>query len=143
MGIFSRWFYSLENFEREFFDRLSNTINDLKFRVSYGEAGNNRIPNFLYLTQFSSGSQYGLNDQLVSAYIPSALANEDLVWETTISRNIGLDASFLKNRLQLTLDVYKNTTEDLLVSVPVPTSSGYTSQIQNVGATENREWKFN
>ena len=122
----------------KFFDRLSSTINDLKFRVSYGEAGNNRIANFLYLTQFNSGSQYGLNDQLVTAFVPSALANEDLVWETTTSRNIGFDASFLKNRLQLTLDVYKNTTDDLLVSVPVPTSSGYTSQIQNVGATENR-----
>jgi hypothetical protein len=51
---------------------------------------------------------------------------------------IGLDVSFLKNKIQLTTDVYKNTTEDLLIAVPVPTSSGYTTQIQNVGSTENR-----
>ncbi len=121
-----------------FFDKWTGTVNDLKLRVSYGEAGNNRIPNFLYLTQFNSGSQYGLNDQLVSAYVPSSLANADLVWETTVSRNLGMDASFFKNRLQFTIDVYKNSTNDLLVAVPVPTSSGYTSQIQNVGATENK-----
>jgi TonB-linked SusC/RagA family outer membrane protein len=125
----------------KFFDKLSQTINDLKFRVSYGQAGNNRIPNFLYLTQFNSGSQYGLNDQLVSAYVPSSLANPDLVWETTTSRNIGVDASFLKNRIQFTFDVYNNTTDNLLVSVPVPTSSGYTSQIQNVGATQNNGYE--
>jgi TonB-linked SusC/RagA family outer membrane protein len=126
----------------KFFDQLSSTINDLKFRVSYGQAGNNRIQNFLYLTQFNTGSQYDLNDQLITAYVPSALANPNLVWETTTSRNIGLDASFLKNRVNLTFDVYKNTTDNLLVSVPVPTSSGYTSQIQNVGSTENRGYEI-
>jgi TonB-dependent starch-binding outer membrane protein SusC len=122
----------------EKFYKWNNIANDVKLRVSYGEAGNNRIQDFLYLQQFTSGSQYWLNDALVSAYVPSALANADLVWEKIISRNIGLDASFFNNRLQFTLDVYKNTTKDLLVSVPVPTSSGYSRQIQNVGSTENR-----
>ena len=108
------------------------------FRVSYGEAGNNRIGDFLYLTQFVTNSQYWLNDQLNTAFIPDGLANQNIVWEKTKSRNIGLDISFLKNRIQLTTDVYKNTTENLLIAVPVPTSSGYTTQIQNVGSTENR-----
>lgn len=121
----------------EKFYRWDNIANDVKLRVSYGAAGNNRIQDFLYLQQFTSGSQYWLNDALVSAYIPGALANPELVWEKIISRNIGVDASFLNSRLQFTLDVYKNTTRDLLVSVPVPTSSGYSRQIQNVGSTEN------
>ena len=122
----------------EKFYKWNNIANDVKLRLSYGEAGNNRIQDFLYLQQFTSGSQYWINDQLVSAYVPNALANADLVWEKIVSRNFGLDASFLNNRLQFTLDVYKNTTKDLLVSVPVPTSSGYSKQIQNVGSTENR-----
>lgn len=122
----------------EKFYRWNNFASDVKLRVSYGEAGNNRIQDFLYLQQFTSGSQYWLNDALISAYVPNALANADLVWERIVSRNIGLDASFLNNRLQVTLDVYKNTTKDLLVNVPVPTSSGYDKQIQNVGSTENK-----
>jgi TonB-linked SusC/RagA family outer membrane protein len=128
--------------KERFMERMSSVFNDLKLRVSYGEAGNNRIGDFLYLTQFVTNSQYWLNDQLNTAFIPDGLANQNLVWEKTKSRNIGLDVSFLKNRIQLTADVYKNTTENLLIAVPVPTSSGYTTQIQNVGSTENRGIEF-
>lgn len=124
--------------KEKFMENVSDVINDLKFRVSYGEAGNNRIGDFLYLTQFVTNSQYWLNDQINTAFIPDGLANQNLVWEKTKSRNLGLDISFLKNRIQLSADLYKNTTEDLLIAVPVPTSSGYTTQIQNVGSTENR-----
>ncbi|HEY5967249.1 MAG TPA: TonB-dependent receptor [Chitinophagaceae bacterium] len=133
-SVAAAWRVSKENFMAN----SSNVISDLKFRVSYGEAGNNRIGDFLYLTQFVTNSQYWLNDQLNTAFIPDALSNQNIVWEKTKSRNIGLDISFLKNKIQLTADVYKNTTEDLLINVPVPTSSGYTTQIQNVGSTENR-----
>lgn len=124
--------------KEKFMDGISTVINDLKLRVSYGEAGNNRIGDFLYLTQFVTNSQYWLNDQLNTAFIPDGLANQNLIWEKTKSRNFGVDVSFLKNRIQLTADFYKNTTENLLIAVPVPTSSGYTTQIQNVGSTENR-----
>jgi TonB-linked SusC/RagA family outer membrane protein len=128
--------------KEKFMDGISTVINDLKLRASYGEAGNNRIGDFLYLTQFVTNSQYWLNDQLNTAFIPDGLANQNLVWEKTKSRNLGLDISFLKNRIQLSADVYKNTTDDLLIAVPVPTSSGYTTQIQNVGSTENRGVEF-
>lgn len=123
-----------------FFDRWSSRfgVNDLKLRVSFGEAGNNRIADFLYIQQFTTGTQYWLNDQQITGFLPDALANADLRWEKIISRNLGLDVSFLNNRLSFILDVYKNTTKDLLISVPIPTSSGYTRQIQNVGSTENR-----
>ncbi|ANE49722.1 SusC/RagA family TonB-linked outer membrane protein [Flavisolibacter tropicus] len=124
--------------EEPFFQHLKSSINDLKFRLSYGEAGNNRIGDFLYLTQYTSNIYYSLNDQLVTAYNLEDLANANLKWETTIARNIGVDLSLLNNRLQVSADFYKNTTEDLLVRVTVPTSSGYTTQLQNVGATSNR-----
>jgi TonB-linked SusC/RagA family outer membrane protein len=124
--------------KEKFLDGISSVVNDLKFRVSYGEAGNNRIGDFLYLTQFVTNTQYWLNNQLNTGFSPDGLANQNLVWEKTISRNLGMDISFLKNKIQLSADVYRNTTKDLLIAVPVPTSSGYTTQIQNVGSTENK-----
>ena len=123
--------------KEDFFSKI-RFINDLKLRAAVGEAGNNRITPFLYLTQFNTNTQYGLNDILATGYSPAALSNPDLKWETTISRNLGLDVSMLNNRLQLSLDVYSNTTKNLLVSVPVPSSSGFQNQIQNVGSTRNR-----
>lgn len=122
----------------KFLQGLTNTFSDLKLRASYGESGNNRIGDYLYLTQFNTGTQYWLNDQLVTGYNNVALSNPNLKWERTISRNIGLDATMLKGRLQFSVDVYKNTTKDLLVAVPIPNTSGYSSQIQNVGSTQNK-----
>lgn len=124
--------------EEKFMEKLKPAISDLKLRISYGRAGNNRIGDFLYLTQFVANTYYSVNDQLITAFRASSLANANLVWETTTARNLGLDVSFLRNRLSLSVDVYKNTTKDLLVNVPVPTSSGYTQQIQNVGSTTNK-----
>ncbi|MCU0405336.1 MAG: TonB-dependent receptor, partial [Chitinophagaceae bacterium] len=126
----------------DFYEPIKNVMNDFKVRLSYGEAGNNRIGDFLFLTQFNSNTQYWLNNTFNGGFAPEALANENLVWETTISQNLGFDMSFLKGDLTLSVDIYKNTTEDLLVDVPVPTSSGYVTQIQNVGATENRGVEF-
>jgi TonB-linked SusC/RagA family outer membrane protein len=113
-------------------------VSDLKLRGSYGEAGNNRISPFQYLTQFNTGSSYALSGQLVTGYSSAGLANPGLKWETTTSRDIGLDGGVFSSRLIFSVDVYDNTTRDLLVAVPVPTTSGYTSQIQNVGSTRNK-----
>jgi TonB-linked SusC/RagA family outer membrane protein len=113
-------------------------VNDLKMRVSYGAAGNNRINAYQYVTQFNTNSQYGLNDQLITGFAPAGLANPSLKWETTISRNLGLDASLFRDRVGFTVDVYSNTTQNLLVNTPIPTSSGYTAQLQNVGSTSNK-----
>lgn len=123
--------------EEKFMEPLMPHISDLKIRASYGEAGNNRIDDFLYLTQFNADAFYSIGDQLITVFSPAGLANNNLKWETTISRNLGLDVGFLNNRLALTVDFYKNTTRDLLVNVPVATSTGYVQQIQNVGATAN------
>lgn len=128
--------------QEKFMEGLASVFNDLKLRVGYGEAGNNRIGDFLYLTAFGTGTQYGLNDRSVTGYFAPNLANDLLVWEENISRNIGLDASFLNNRIQLSIDVYKNSSENLLVEVAVPANSGYTKQIQNVGSVSNKGLEF-
>jgi TonB-linked SusC/RagA family outer membrane protein len=122
----------------KFFESLRSSVNDLKLRVSYGEAGNNRIPNFLYLTQYAANTQYWINGQMITAYAPADLANEFLKWETTVSRNIGLDLSLLNNRIQVSIDAYKNDTRDLLLRKPISVTSGYTLQQQNVGTTSSK-----
>ena len=128
--------------KEKFMEGLSPFINDLKLRVGYGEAGNNRIGDFLYLTTFNPGTQYDLLEQIITAYNPNSLANAALEWETNISRNIGIDVSFLNNRIQFTADIYKNSSKNLLLSVAVPASSGYTRQTQNVGSLDNSGVEF-
>ena len=113
-------------------------INDLKVRISYGSAGNNRIAPFLYSTQYAANSQYGLNENLVTAFSPPYYANPDLKWETTVSRNLGLDATLFNNRFGFTIDVYSNTTNDLLVNLNIPVSTGYPKRTLNVGSTSNK-----
>lgn len=125
--------------EEKWMQRFFPTLSDAKLRVSYGQAGNNRIADFLFMTQFvPTNAFYSISNQLISGYRPQALANANLVWETTIARNLGIDLGFFNNRLTMSVDAYINSTRDLLVNVPVPTSSGYTSQIQNVGETSNK-----
>jgi TonB-linked SusC/RagA family outer membrane protein len=124
--------------QEEFFKGIP-TISDLKLRLSYGTAGNNRINDFLYNQLFQAGSApYALNHTLVLGATATGLANPNLKWESTTSRNIGIDLALLENRVQFTADAYYNTTDDLLLNKPVPAFLGYTTQLQNVGSTSNR-----
>ncbi|WP_400192992.1 SusC/RagA family TonB-linked outer membrane protein [Hymenobacter sp. B81] len=114
-------------------------ISDLKLRLSYGLAGNNRIADFLGEQLFQvGGSEYYLNHVRYGATVADVLPNPFLKWETTVSRNLGVDLGMFQNRLQFTADVYYNTTRDLLVNVPVSPTSGFLRQLQNVGSTSNR-----
>jgi TonB-linked SusC/RagA family outer membrane protein len=137
-GYFPAASFAWKMSEEKFMHNLEPVLSNVKLRLNYGEAGNNRIPSFLYLTQFNTDKNYyGLNNQLVTAFGSASLSNALLTWESNVSRNIGLDFSLFNNHLQFSLDYYRNKTRNLLVNVPVPTTSGYTTQIQNVGATAN------
>lgn len=68
----------------------------------------------------------------------SVLINEDLVWETTATRNLGVDFGVLKNRLSGSVELYWNTTRDLLIKNKIPLHTGYNEQQVNVGQTSNR-----
>ena len=139
------WRVSRENFMQNV-----NFISDLKFRVGYGQVGNNRINDYLYINTFNYGVApnpsfpyyYGLNGQLVYGYQSAGLVNPNLKWETTTSRNLGMDLSILKSRLNLSVDYYKNTTDGLLLNTPIASTYGYASQLQNIGSTENKGWEF-
>ena len=112
-------------------------VTDLKLRAAYGQAGNNRISPYQYQTNFTTSVQDGLGGQLVTAFQPSNFTTPNLQWESTTSRNLGLDAAFFNSRLGVSVDVYRNTTDNLLINVPVSSVFGYTSRLQNVGATSN------
>jgi TonB-linked SusC/RagA family outer membrane protein len=122
----------------ESFMKNQSIVSDLKLRLSIGEVGNNRIAPYTYGNFFQPGKSYYLNDQFIFGTSTSGtLGNPDQQWESQISRNIGIDAEFFKGRVQLTVDAYRNTTSNLLLSNVIPTNGGYGTQIQNVGATQN------
>ncbi|MDQ3682052.1 MAG: TonB-dependent receptor [Bacteroidota bacterium] len=129
-------------FSQEPFMENVSWLSDGKLRVGFGTAGNNRIGDLLYLQLYGVTGEYALNHTLLPGFSPSALANEKLKWEKTVSKNIGLDLSFFKNGVQFTVDAYKNDGEDLLLAVAIPPTSGYTSQLQNVGSTSNKGIEF-
>ncbi len=126
-----------------FMQATSEVMNEAKIRASVGTAGNNRISDDLWRLTYVSGSgepYFSVNDNLADAMLtPSgALSNPDLKWETTITRNLGFDLSFLNSRLNATVDLYYNTTKDLLIAATIPANTGYSTQYQNVGETSNR-----
>ncbi len=114
-----------------------NFLSDAKLRLSYGASGNNRIANYLMISQLASGT-YPLNNNNSIAIYPNNIENKDLKWETTKSLNIGVDIGFFKQRLSLTVDAYDNRTKDLLLAAQVPFISGFATQVVNIGSTSNK-----
>ncbi len=129
--------------EESFMQSIS-AISSLKVRVSYGQAGNNRISDFLWTTTYNVGSDkaYYLNEVPLTFLYPGNLANPYLKWETTLTRNAGLDIGLYDSRLNLTVDAYKNTTKDLLIRSRIPSVSGFEEQMQNIGETSNYGLEF-
>jgi TonB-dependent starch-binding outer membrane protein SusC len=124
-------------FSKESFMKDAKWLSDGKLRFGYGVAGNNRIGDLLFQQLYGVTGEYALNHSVLPGYAPLALANPDLKWESNVSQNIGLDLGFLNNRIQVSLDAYKNTGQDLLLAVAIPPVSGYSSQIRNLGSTTN------
>lgn len=125
-------------FSKEAFFKNQNILSEGKLRLGYGVAGNNRIGDLLYQQLYGVTGEYALNHAILPGYAPIALANPDLKWESNVSQNLGLDLSFLNNRFQVSIDAYKNTGRNLLLAVAIPPTSGYSSQIRNLGSTTNK-----
>jgi len=119
-------------------------ITDLKFRFGYGLLGNNRIPDYLYISTFSNNGSYyyGINNQSIIAYYSSGLVNPKLKWESTENKNYGVDLSLFNKRIDLSVDMYDNTSKDLLLNVPIASTYGYSTQLQNVGKTSNKGFEI-
>lgn len=126
---------------QEKFLRDVQWIDLLKIRASYGTSGNDRIGNYAYMAQLSTyNAAYG--ETLQAGAAASNIANADLKWEQTGSLDIGLDFSAFHNRLQFNFDYYVNTTKNLLFDVPTPYTTGFESQLTNIGKVRNKGWEI-
>ncbi len=114
-----------------------NFLSFLKPRISWGVIGNSEIGNFQWQALYQASNYAGL-----SGMIPTTVASPDLKWETTYQTDIGIDFGFLDNRITGEIDYYVKMTEDLLLSVNLPGTSGFNNVTQNVGSLENRGWEF-
>lgn len=121
--------------EEPFIKKL-NVFSDLKLRIGYGLAGNNRIGDFMSLETLGS-VKYASGSDIITGYVPSRIPSTDLQWEANKTLNIGLDMGFLAQRLIITPEFYLNRSDHLLLNSRVPSSSGFTNMIRNVGETEN------
>ena len=118
-------------------------IDQLKLRAAFGLAGNNNIDSDLwryrYTVSTEGGPGFGEQRQYGEMYYssPGQYPNKDIKWETTITRNLAADITLFGGRLTVTPEFYMNTTRDLLYKSPISTTSGYTTQQQNIGKVEN------
>ncbi|MDG3581208.1 SusC/RagA family TonB-linked outer membrane protein [Galbibacter pacificus] len=130
-SIGAAWRISEESFmENSFFDNL-------KLRTSYGLSGNFNIGNYTYISTVGT-SNYVFGNSIASGRYLNSLGNPNLTWEESRQLDIGLEASFLNNRLDLTLDYYRRNTENMLIDTQIPFSSGFGSATINGGEILNQ-----
>ena len=113
-------------------------VSELKFRASYGAIGNQAIGNYLYVTTFAPGGGAVLGNQINGTIQPSRNPNPDLQWESAEQIDIGFDFGLLDSRVQGSIDYYERNTNDLLLAVPQPTSTGFGVRTENLGKMQNK-----
>lgn len=138
------WNFSQENWLRD-----SRALSNGKLRFSWGLTGNNRTSSpydyYAQLDTTPSGSNsydYVFDGAIAPGYYVTSMANSQLKWETTEQYNLGVDLGFFDERIRLTADFYYKETKDLLLSATMPSSSGYTSAMMNIGSLSNKGMEF-
>ncbi len=139
------WVISKEGFLED-----NSVINNLKLRASIGKAGNNRIDDdmwrYLYTVNTTGGPGFGENlengEQWYGNGGDKTFPNAKIKWETTITRNVAFDISLFGDRLNITPEVYWNTTKDLLYKSDIPSTTGYVQQMQNIGQVTNKGFEL-
>ena len=129
------------NMKNEKFLKNIKEMSMSKLRLSYGHTGNNRVGNYDYLRQMALpiGSSYSFNNATpTQGIIPSRIGNTNLKWETTKQTNIGYDLGFFRNKIELTIDLYRKITEDLLLNADIPASTGHNRAFKNIGSISNQ-----
>ncbi len=135
--------------KESFMSGTSSWLDDLKLRVAYGTVGSDQIESNLWKQTWASKiTQFSINEARQPSYIPaneSIIANPNLIWETTITRDIGLDFTIFNGKLSGTIDYYHNSVKDLLVTTAVTPLTGFPDTQDNVGSTSNKgvEFSFN
>ncbi|UOY08059.1 TonB-dependent receptor [Muricauda sp. SCSIO 64092] len=126
----------------ESFLQNGQTISELKLRASYGSIGNASIANYLFLGSFDTANTVVLDSERFTTILPTRIPNPDLKWEAANQLDIGIDFGLWNGRVSSTIDYYNRQTEDLLLSVPQPSNTGFTSRVENVGSMENYGFEF-
>lgn len=121
--------------EEEFVKKL-NFFSDLKLRLGYGLAGNNRIASYASLDLLES-VRYPNGDNVSSGYVPSGIPSSELKWEANTTFNFGLDFGFWGQRITFSPEFYINKSSHLLLNSRVPQSSGFKTMLRNIGRTRN------
>ncbi len=116
-------------------------LSDLKLRVSYGKTGNFQINDYGSYSLLQANN-YILNGVLVNGLAPATSPNPNISWEKTDQWNAGFDIAFFSNQLSFSADFYHSVTDGLLLDVPVPAASGFTSSLQNIGKLQNRGFEL-
>lgn len=133
------------NIAEEKFMKTINWLDQLKVRGGYGVLGNQEIDDYQYSSTITTGINYpDGNGGLIQGAFPKDFANPDIKWEETAMTNVGIDFMAFHNRLSLTADWYVKNTKDILLTVPIPISSGGANDpIRNAGKIRNTGFEFN
>ena len=140
------------NVSEEDFLQNSSWLSSLKLRASYGIIGNDRIRDFVFLSRLNGEAVYSSNDEVEEADLlrgvaEGGLSNPEVRWEKQKTANIGLDAAFLDNRINITVDAYTKETEDLLIAPQVSgvlgaSAPGSSAPFVNAGTVQNKGLEF-
>jgi len=127
---------------KESFLKDVSFLSDLKIRAGWGQLGNDNIGIANALATYSGGAVAVIGGQQVSGVAPSRIPNPDLKWETSEQINLGLDFGFFKSRITGSIDYYKKSNKDLLLNLPIPSTSGFSILASNVGQVDNSGFEF-
>ncbi|MPM04934.1 TonB-dependent receptor SusC [bioreactor metagenome] len=130
------WRLKEENFLKDI-----DLINNLKLRTSIGETGNQEIGAYAF-TQNLGSSNIILGNEYYTSLYRSTFGNPDLKWERTLQWDAGIDLGLLNQRVDLSLDYYYKETNDLLLDAPIPSSSGLSTIMRNIGSVENKGFEL-
>lgn len=128
--------------EEDWFKNKVSFINNLKLRASFGELGNDKVPQFQYiqLYNFDGGYVLGQTPDIVKGISVGVVPNPNITWEVAKKYNVGIDASFWNNSLDLTVDVFKERRSNILRprNASVPAFTGQSRPDENIGIVENK-----
>jgi TonB-linked SusC/RagA family outer membrane protein len=119
-------------------------VDDIKLRVSYGETGNFDIGNYAHISTMSKEDYIlGTGDGVQTAgYKPDNIKHPELKWEKNVMVNAGIDLQLLKGLLGLSAEYYNSNTSDMLLTVPIPHTTGHSTTLMNIGSVNNRGWEI-
>ena len=143
-GVFPAFSAGWRISEEPFMDGLSDVVEILKLRGSWGITGNDRIAPFGFLSGFAFAGGYVEDGTFRPGIQPTSIPNPNITWETATTTDIGLEASFLEGRFGFEVDYYRKRTEDILArrSLSVPGTFGAPLPTENIGVVDSWGWEF-